>query len=60
MPAPTVVICLDGFGPEHLDAWEMPLLRGLARRGFLKLARSMMPSVTNVNNVTLPPVPAGI
>ena len=52
-PRTTVVICIDGFDPEYLDACEIPNLRELGRRGFLKLGRCMMPSVTNVNNVSL-------
>jgi len=53
MPESTVVVCIDGFDPEYLDACETPNLRELARKGFLKIGRSMMPSVTNVNNVSL-------
>ena len=53
MPQPTVVICIDGFGPEYLDASDVPNLRDIGSRGFTKIGRSMMPSVTNVNNVSL-------
>lgn len=53
MTKTTVVICVDGLDPEYLDACEAPNLRHLARRGFLKTGKSMMPSVTNVNNVSL-------
>ena len=53
MPESTVVICIDGLDPEYLEACETPNLRALARKGFLKTGRSMMPSVTNVNNVSL-------
>ena len=53
MPRTTVVICIDGLDPEYLDAWEMPNLRRIGDRGFFKVGRSMMPSVTNVNNVSL-------
>ncbi|MCI0439473.1 MAG: alkaline phosphatase family protein [Chloroflexi bacterium] len=53
MPKTTVVICIDGFDPEYLEACETPNLRALVKRGFLKIGRSMMPSVTNVNNVSL-------
>jgi phosphonoacetate hydrolase len=49
----TVVICIDGFDPEYLEACRTPNLRELGRKGFLKIGRSMMPSVTNVNNVSL-------
>ena len=48
-----VVLCIDGLDPEYLDACEAHVLNGLGGRGFLKLGRSMLPSVTNVNNVSL-------
>ena len=53
MPRSTVVICIDGFDPEYLEACDTPNLRRLAGSGFLKIGRSLMPSVTNVNNVSL-------
>ena len=53
MSQPTVVICIDGFGPEYLDASDVPNLRDIGQKGFSKVGRSMMPSVTNVNNVSL-------
>ena len=53
MSRTTVIICIDGFDPEYLEACETPNLRAMAKRGFLKIGRSMMPSVTNVNNVSL-------
>ena len=49
----TVVVCIDGFDPEYLDACETPNLRAAAKKGFLNIGRCMMPSVTNVNNVSL-------
>ncbi len=53
MSAAIVIICIDGFDPEYLDAADMPNLREMARGGFLTIGRSMMPSVTNVNNVSI-------
>ena len=53
MPNSTVVICIDGFDPEYLEACETPDIRRLGGKGFLKTGLSMMPSVTNVNNVSL-------
>ncbi len=53
MPATTVVICIDGLDPEYLEACETPNLKELGRKGFLKMGRCLMPSVTNVNNVSL-------
>ena len=53
MSKTVVVICIDGFDPEYLEACEIPNLRELSGKGFLKTGRCMMPSVTNVNNVSL-------
>ncbi len=53
MSKTTVVICIDGFDPEYLEACETPNLRALGKKGFLKIGRCIMPSVTNVNNVSL-------
>ncbi|MDP6454918.1 MAG: alkaline phosphatase family protein [SAR202 cluster bacterium] len=53
MTKTTVVVTIDGFDPEYLDACEAPNLQELGRKGFLKIGKSMMPSVTNVNNVSL-------
>ena len=53
MPDPTVILCIDGFDPEYLDACQTPNLREMAAKGFMRLGRSIMPSVTNVNNVSL-------
>ena len=53
MPDTTVVICIDGLDPEYLDACEMPNLKALGAKGFSRIGRCMMPSVTNVNNVSL-------
>lgn len=49
----TVLICIDGFDPEYLEACQAPNIRELSKKGFLKYGHSMMPSVTNVNNVSL-------
>ena len=53
MAGPTVVICIDGFDPKYLEACDMPNLRSMGRGGFLKIGQAIMPSVTNVNNVSL-------
>ena len=53
MPPTTVVICIDGLDPVYLEACETPNIRELGRKGFLKMGRAMMPTVTNVNNVSL-------
>jgi phosphonoacetate hydrolase len=53
MPRTTVIICVDGFDPEYLEACKAPTIEAVAAKGFQKIGRSMMPSVTNVNNVSL-------
>ncbi len=53
VPNTTVVMCIDGLDPEYLEACEMPNLKALGASGFAKVGRCMMPSVTNVNNVSL-------
>ena len=53
MSKTAVIICVDGLDPEYLDACDAPNIRELGRKGFLKIGRCLMPSVTNVNNVSL-------
>ncbi len=53
MNTPTIVVLIDGFDPEYLDACPAPNLAAMARRGFRVEGRGMTPSVTNVNNVSL-------
>ena len=53
MDNPIVIIIIDGFDPEYIQACATPNIDEICARGFLKIGRSMMPSVTNVNNVSL-------
>ncbi len=53
MTDPVIVVLIDGFDPEYLDACLAPNLSEMARRGFRVDGRGMTPSVTNVNNVSL-------
>ena len=53
MPETTIIICIDGLDPEYIEANDLPNLREMGRKGFLKTGRCMMPSVTNVNNVSI-------
>jgi len=48
-----LIVCLDGCGPDYLAVAETPNLDRLARAGFFTVGRSVIPSVTNVNNVSL-------
>ena len=49
----TVIITIDGLDPEYLAVCDAPNMRELGRRGFHKTGKCMMPSVTNVNNVSI-------
>ena len=49
----TIVIMIDGLDPEYLDVCPAPRLQELAKAGSKLSVRGMMPSVTNVNNVSL-------
>ena len=51
--ATALVFCIDGFGPEYLAASDMPILRQLARAGVEATVDAVVPTVTNVNNVSL-------
>ena len=53
MSRPVAVITIDGLDPEYLRACDAPNLAALGRSGFSKTGRCMMPSVTNVNNVSI-------
>ena len=65
---PTVVVCIDGFGPAYLKkgvkAGILPNLQKFMRIGFATTANSCMPSFTNPNNVSIitgmPPAVHGI
>jgi phosphonoacetate hydrolase len=48
-----LIVLVDGFGPEYFDKSDMPNLRRLAGRGGYKVAQTVIPSVTNVNNASL-------
>ena len=53
MPLTTVLVMIDGFDPEYFNCCPMPNIRELARQGFMVEGKGMMPTVTNVNNVSL-------
>jgi phosphonoacetate hydrolase len=48
-----VIGMYDGWGPEYLEASEMPVVRGLMARGVGTTVDAVMPTVTNVNNVSI-------
>lgn len=61
---PIVLICLDGMAPEYLQQTDTPVLDRLGREGRWVTGACQMPSVTNVNNVSIlsgrPPAEHGI
>jgi phosphonoacetate hydrolase len=61
---PIIVICLDGMAPEYLEQADTPVFDRLGREGRWVTGRCQMPSVTNVNNVSIlsgePPSAHGI
>ncbi len=48
-----VVAMLDGFGLDYYASHPMPNLRALARSGLACDVKAIMPTVTNVNNVSI-------
>ena len=48
-----ITICIDGFDPEYFEYIDTPNINLLIKKGFYKIGKSMWPSVTNVNNVSI-------
>ena len=48
-----LIICIDAGGHDYLAASDIPNIRRLADAGFYIRASSVIPSVTNVNNVSI-------
>src|SRR5262249_28093196 len=48
-----VIFLFDGFGVEYAEGADMPVLKGMAARGFSKNVHAVLPTVTNVNNASL-------
>jgi phosphonoacetate hydrolase len=65
---PTIVICLDGFDPEYLEAGiangALPTMRRLKETGHVGYALATVPTTTNTNNTSIvtgaPPALHGI
>ena len=53
MKTQIITICIDGFDPEYFNYIDTPNINKLINSGFYKIAKSMWPSVTNVNNVSI-------
>jgi phosphonoacetate hydrolase len=47
------MVCLDGISWEYIRASNMPSLKDIERNGTSTTCRSMMPTVTNVNNASI-------
>ncbi|MCG9128819.1 alkaline phosphatase family protein [Candidatus Poribacteria bacterium] len=48
-----LIICIDAGSYDYLSASEIPNITKLAELGFLQQGNSVIPSVTNVNNVSI-------
>ncbi len=54
MPKRTaILLCIDGCSPDYIRKSDMPFLRRIGEEGFSSIGASMIPSVTNVNNVSI-------
>jgi phosphonoacetate hydrolase len=52
-PTRVLVLMLDGFGADYLEASDMPNLRRMIAAGFHATVDACMPTVTNVNNASI-------
>jgi phosphonoacetate hydrolase len=48
-----IIIMMDGFGEKYYRAATMPFLNQMERQGIYKVVPSLMPAVTNVNNMAI-------
>lgn len=46
-------ICIDGCDSEYINRADLPNIRSISKQGFYKHVSSVIPSVTNVNNVSI-------
>jgi phosphonoacetate hydrolase len=54
MPGQRIVVgMIDGFGTDYFAAQPMPHLRHMAKSGLEREVKAIMPTVTNVNNVSI-------
>ncbi len=52
-PQRLVVVLLDGLGIDYLEQGPMPNLQGMRNSGFYRQVQAVVPTVTNVNNVSV-------
>lgn len=48
-----LLICIDGCSPDYLRHADTPTLDELMARGLYKEVQAMVPTVTNLNNVSI-------
>ena len=48
-----LILCIDAGSHDYLAASDLPTIRQLATSGFYVHANAVIPSVTNVNNVSI-------
>lgn len=48
-----IIIMMDGFGEKYYRAASMPFLNQMEKQGIYKVVPSLMPAVTNVNNIAI-------
>jgi phosphonoacetate hydrolase len=48
-----VIALLDGLGMDYFETGPMPVLQRMCRDGFYRPVRAVVPTVTNVNNVSV-------
>ena len=48
-----LILCIDAGSHDYLAASDIPNIRKLADEGFYQDANAVIPSVTNVNNVSI-------
>ncbi len=48
-----LIICVDGLGPEYLEMAPTPNIDQMASEGSFIIGQAVIPSVTNVNNVSI-------
>jgi len=48
-----LILCIDAFGPDYLEGSDTPAMDRMIQEGCFAVGRSVIPSVTNVNNVSI-------
>jgi hypothetical protein len=48
-----VVVLIDGLGLDYYEQSPMPVLHQMAENGYFRRVQAVLPTVTNVNNVSV-------